>query len=135
MNTILRVRDDSKPEPKIVLDCRLAPAGTDLVVLGQEAGASGSCAIAHFGLSGIYRHMNLPEDWGLPLDSEGRFIDCTPDAKSEVFKELLAACEAAHDLLRHYRSGKDDEVYMQLSQAIANAKAQSGAKREDGSAP
>ena len=40
----------------------------------------------------------------------------------ELIADLLAACKAAHDLLRHHHGGKEAAVYTQLREAIAKAK-------------
>ena len=35
-------------------------------------------------------------------------------------KELLKACRKVRDLLRHYRDGKEGEVYTAICEAIEN---------------
>lgn len=119
MKTIHRVRDVSKPEPepeKVLGHWLARDEGNEIDWLIQEGRGSGH-ALATLTVNGVIRCSCLPESMGLPLDKQGRIVDCTPDQKAEVFKELLAACEVARGCYSSRTATSD-----QLDAAIAKAK-------------
>lgn len=127
MRTILRLRDPSRPEPEptMILECwpEMQRAGVIQIMARNHNPnrLSGENILVSISIRGTARHPSLPKSWGFPLDDEGRLVDCTADAKSEVFDELLAACKFVQEHCPFY--GPSDRAREMLTSAIANADA------------